>query len=236
MIRFFRNLLITLLILAAIAYVVALYYADWLAEFAAEPLTNTFVACYRPGDEDEYGFDVRFHIWPPTVDVENLSIEAKFLSVDGSVFQDCELSVDRIVCDLWTLMYYRQVKVHEIEGRKFSGGLTNAKLADRLERTGGALTEVAVDEYNGKARVRGRFGSISPATITILGRWAVDDRGVVTLVDRQYRNPDSPVPYGAIVIIEQQTNLDIRIELLDEGLIAEEVIWTPHGLWISAHD
>ena len=95
---------------------------------------------------------------------------------------------------------------------------------------------MSVDWYNGMTRIQGRFGFVSISRISLLGRWGIDDRGVITLIDRQYHNPDSPVPEGAIRILEEQTDLDIRIDLLDEELIAEEVNSFPFGIMIIAHD
>ncbi len=235
MIRFIRNLILAVIIISAAAWIVALFSADTITRKAQGPLTRSFIGVFGPGPDDEYGYDVKLHILPPSVEITNLHIEAKTLKVDNSNFQDCILSVDRIECDLWDLMYHGEVTVREIEGRHFQGGLTNSEIANRIEREGGPITDLTVDWYNGMTRIQGRFGLIGVSRVTLLGRWGIDDRSVVTLIDRQYHNPDSPVPAGAVRILEEQTDLDIRIELLGEELIAGEVRSFPFGMLIIAH-
>lgn len=236
MIRFIRNLILVLIVLAAIAYLAAYYYTDAIVDRCEKPVTRALIALYGPGEDDEYGYQAGITFWPPRLEVENLRVSGSALRVDGSVFNECEIGVGRVSLDLYPLLKQQQVVVKEMEGVTFSGRLTLERLAERLERTGGALSDVTVDLHRRKARVRGRFGQISVSTITVLGLWAVDDRGVITLVDREYYNPDSPVPEGAIRVIEDQTNLDVRIEVLGEGLVAEEVTFGSSGLSFSAHD
>jgi hypothetical protein len=236
MIRFLRNLILTVVIIAAALYIAALVARSRVIDQCREPLTNTLVTAYGVGPDDTYSFNVRMHFYPPAVEVTDLQITGEALTVDGSEFHQCVLSIDSITCDLWTLARYRQVKILRASGRSFEGGLLNGDIAQRFMAKGGPISEVSVDQYNGMARVQGRFGYLSPSTITMLGRWAVDDRGVVTIVDRRYRNPDSPVPEGVVAILEQQVNFDIRISILDEELKAESVQSNQFGIRIIEHE
>jgi hypothetical protein len=76
---------------------------------------------------------------------------------------------------------------------------------------------------------------VSIVDITILGDWGIGDRGVATLVDREYLNPDGPVPEGAVRMLEEQVSFDVRIHLLDEELTPDRVSFSSAGLDISAH-
>ncbi|MFH1677086.1 MAG: hypothetical protein ABIC40_08675 [bacterium] len=236
MIRFLRNLIITVILIAALLWIAAWFFREKIIDRVEPPITAKVVKIYNPGDNDKYSYEAGLHFWPATVEIKNLKIDAVKLTVDGNEFHDCILEIDKITCDLLPLVRYDEVVILDISGRKFSGLITLDELAKRIERTGGTISNVRIDMYNGKARIQARFGSVSVYDITVFGTWAIDVRGVATLVDKTYYNPDSSVPAGAIEIIENQSNFDIRIKIADEELIADEVRFSPEGLWYSGHD
>jgi hypothetical protein len=236
MIRFLRYLIITIVLLAVAAYLAVYFMADRIIRRVEGRLTATFIAPFAPAGDDQYGYDASLHFWPPAVELTDLDIKAKALMVDGDVFENCELHVDRIVCDLIPLLRYGTIKTRSIEGRSFSGLLTSTRLAQRLEHTGGPLSNLVIDLYGRKCRIRGRFGSVSITDMTVTGAWAVDDRGVITLTDREYYNPDSYVPEGAIKIIEGQISFDVRIHILDAELTGEQASFNSSGLYVKVHD
>ena len=236
MIRFIRYLIFTLVFILIIGYLIAYLLADHIIEKAEKVLTREFIAPYGPDEDDQYSYSVQLHIFPLTAEITGLSIKGDALKVDEDVFEDCELGVDRIVCELIPLLEDGEVKIRSAEDMHFSGLLTCERLARRLERTGKALSNLVVDKYGQKARIRGKVGEVKAFDITVLGTWAIDDRGVITLTNREYHNPDSPVPEGAIKILEEQVSFDVRIHLLDEELKPEKVSFDSHGLWLSAHD
>ena len=236
MIRFLRILVIVLALAVVAGYVATYFMADRIIERVRANLSETLIAPFSPGENDQFGYKVHLHFWPPTVEVNDLSIKAKSLQVDGDIFESCELTVDKILCDLFPLLREKKLDGLIVKGRKFSGLLTFNQLAKRLERTGGALSGLAIDEYNRKARIRGRFGRVSITKMTVVGNWKIDDRNVVTLADRVYYNPDSYVPSGIAMILEKEINFDIRIHILDDELIPEKVSFDSSGLALSMHD
>jgi hypothetical protein len=236
MLRFLRILILSLIVLAGLAYLALYLSSDWITEQIERRLTASFVAAFAPAQSDEYGYEVALHFFPPVVDVTDLRIDARALLIDGDVFENCSLHVDKIVCGLISIFREDELRIRGIEGRRFTGFLSCGKLAKRLERTGGALSDVTVDQYGRRARIRARVGHVEALRITVTGTWGIDNRGVVTLMDREYTNPDSYVPEGAVQIIEEQTSFDVRLNLLDRQLIADQVSFNSGGLTISAHD
>jgi len=235
MIRFVRNLIITVIFIAALLWVAAWFFREKIIDRVEPPITAAIVNIYNPAETDKYSYEAGIHFWPPTVEIKNLKIDAGLLNVDGNEFHNCVLEIGSVKCDLVPLVRRSEVEILDVEGRKFSGLITLDELAKRIERTGGAISKVRIDEYNGKVRIQARFGSVSVYDITVFGKWTVDERGVATLVDKTYFNPDSPVPAGAIEIIENQSNFDIRIKIADGELTADEIKFSPEGLWFSGH-
>lgn len=235
MIRFLRGLIISIIVLAAMVYAVLWFLADRIVPRVESVLTKSFIAGFGPSSSDQYGYKVNLHIWPPTVDITGLHIDSNALNVDGDVFENCHLSVDKITCDLPAILKTQQLKILSVQGRKFSGTLTRDGLARRLERTGGPVSSLSIDQYGLKSRVRGHFGDVSGMEITILGGWAIDDRHVITLVHREYLNPDGPVPEALSRMIEEKVSLDVRVHILDEELTPDTVSFTSDGLTLTAH-
>jgi hypothetical protein len=234
MVRFFRILLITLIILAALAYGAAWILADQSRELMYKPLTTEFIGAFGPSQDDVYRYDVSVKLWPPTVIISDLFIQAEFLRVDINTWQGAHLGIDRIELELIPLLKEQKLVIKKIEGRKFVGLLTNDQLEIYLETNSPGMRDLDISEYRDKCRISGEFGLVSVVPITLLGEWIVDDRGVATFQNREYYNPDSVVPEGYIQIVEEQNKFDVIVEILGEGLIAEQCVYNSAGLWISA--
>jgi hypothetical protein len=233
MIRFLRVLVITIILAAVAGYIVTYSMSARIVDRVRMDLLDTLVASFSPGKDDQYGFKVNLHFWPPTAEITNLYVKANALQVDGDIFNNCDVHIDKIVVDLYPLLKDKQLKILKVEGRKFSGLLTLDRLAKRLERTGGPMSGLSIENYNGKARIRGRFGTVSIATMTVDGTWKIDSRKVITLTNRSYYNPDSNVPSGAIQILEKNISFDIRIHILNEEVAPEKVSFSSAGLQVG---
>lgn len=236
MIRFLRYLILVVLLFALIGYLTVYFMADRIVQRVEKVLTHHFIAPFGPAENDDYGYKSAIRFYPPVIEITDFYIKAKALKVDKDIFDDCEIKIDRIVCELLPLIRENKVIIRSIEGREFSGSLTLENLASRLERTGGAVTNLKIDEHRNKCRIRGRMGHVKLAEITVEGRWSVDDRGVITLIDRVYYNPDSYIPEGAVRILERQINFDIRIFLFDSELEGESVSFSSSGLKLKARE
>ncbi|MCX6645986.1 MAG: hypothetical protein NTY09_06480 [bacterium] len=234
MVRFFRILLITLIVLAALAYGAAWILADHARELMYKPLTTEFIGAFGPSQDDIYRYDVSVKLWPPTVIVYNLIIQADVLRIDLDTWRGAHLGIDRIELELIPLLKEQKLAIKKIEGRKFVGLLTNDQLEIYLQRNSPGMRDLDISQYQEKCRIRGEFGLVSVVPITLLGEWTVDDRGVATFQNREYYNPDSVVPEGYIQIVEEQNKFDVRVEILGEGLITEQCVYNSAGLWISA--
>jgi hypothetical protein len=236
MLRFLRILVITVVLALAAGYGVTWFMSGRIIERVRGILDETLVKPFNPGESDQYGYKVNLHLWPLTVEIGDFHIKAKSLEVDGDTFDDADLKIGKIVLELLPLLREKKLKILEKSGMEFTGLLSPRGMARRLERTGGALSGLEVDEFNRKARVKGRFGNISITTMTVTGVWKIDDRRVITLADRTYTNPDSYVPLGVAQILEREINFDIRIHILDTEMIPESVKFSPAGLCLSLHD
>jgi hypothetical protein len=234
MVRFFRFLAITLIILAALAYGAVWALAGQARELMYKPLTNEFIGTFGPGPDDLYRYDVSVKLFPPTAVVSNLLIQAEALRIDLDTWNGAHLGIDRIELELIPLLREQKLVIKKIEGRKFVGLLTNDQLETYLERNSPGMRDLDISEYQGQCRISGEFGLVSVVPITLLGEWVVDDRGVATFQNREYFNPDSVVPEGYIQIVEEQNKFDVRAEILGEGLITEQCVYNSAGLWISA--
>ena len=236
MIRFFRILTITLIILAILAYGAAWMLAPTVVERMYKPLTTEFIGTFGPGVDDEYRYDVQIKLWPPSVIVTDLFITAEAMRVDLDTWQTASLNIDRIELELMPLLKDEELVIKDVQGRKFVGLLTNNRLAVYLERNSPGLRDLEISEYRDQCRIRGEFGLVSVMGITLLGIWEVDDRGVATFHNREYYNPDSAVPEGYIQLVEEQNSFDVRVEIMGEGLIVDQVVYNSAGLWISAKE
>lgn len=234
MIRFFRYLLITVIILVILAYTTAWLVAEKAVDRMYGPITTEFIGVFGPGVGDEYGYDVNIQLWPPMVIISDLYINADVLRVDLDTWQDARLGIGRIELELVPLVKEEEIIVKDISGRRLVGLLSNAGIADHLERNSPGIRDLTISEYREQCRILGDFGLTTIVPITLLGDWIVDDRGVATFESREYYNPDSDVPEGYIRIIEEQNSFDIRVEILGEGLVVEELVYESNGLWISA--
>lgn len=234
MVRFIRNLLITLIILAGLLYWALWYFAEPIIDRMYPPITVEFIGAFQPGSEDEYHFDVRIKLWPPTVVIKDLYIEADALRVDGDTWQAAHLGIDRIELELLPLLKDEEIVIKSIEGRKFFGRLSNNSLAERLERNSTDLRNLRISEYQEQCRIQGDFGLVTIMPLTLLGNWEVDDRGIATFKNRSYYNPDSVVPEGWIQLVEERNAFDIRVEILEKGLTIDAVTYDQNGLWINA--
>lgn len=236
MIRFLRNLVLFVILLAAAGYLAAYLMRDTITSKVESILTDRLVAAFGPGPEDQFGYKVRLHIYPPVAEVTDLAITSGALLIGEDTWNDSEISISRLTCDLLPLLRYGEFKISSMEGVKFSGRLSLSALADYLERNAGMITNVLVDTYGRKARIRFRFGNLQVADLTMVGQWGIDERKVVTMMDREYLNPDSPVPEGMIRIIEEQSKFDVRVNILGMALVPTAVFFNPNGLAIAAQD
>ncbi len=234
MVKFFRNLIIIVIILALLLYGALWYVADDINATIREPLFIALVGDFEPGDGEDYSFDVSIRVWPPVVQVRNFELNADLFALDGDPFEDFHIGVGW--ADFEFMPLYREGTIVLIDGgeREFEGRISNYNLARRLERLNEFLNDLEITEINGRCRIEGLFGRVSYSTMYTIGDWAVDDRGVATLINRRYHNLDSPVPMGFSEEIERQFSLDVRITLLDEELVARDVAHGENGLWISA--
>ena len=234
MIRALRYTLITVIWLGLIAYGALWVLGGRFIDKAQGPLTSRLVAAFGPGPGDEYGYAAGLRFFPLRVEITGLQINAGALKLGEDTWRDAKLGVDRIECCAMPLIRENRVDITDVSGRTFSGLLTNTELARHLERANEDAQGIEVSPYNGRCRIQGRFGVASAAPVTVIGDWKVDDRGVVTLVNREYHNPDSPVPEGMIRLIEEQVKFEVRIGVLDEDLVAADVLYGREGLRISA--
>jgi len=236
MIRFFRNLLLFIIIVTLVAYAAIWFGGRYVTDRIEEPLFNRFVRTYGVADDGNYTYSAGVKLWPPRVQLDTIVISGGELLLDGDTFEDALITVERVDCELLPLVKTGEVVITSFEGRTFEGRITNDDLADRLERENEGLSELTIDVYNDRCLLRGRFGRVNVSTISLFGDWVVDDRGVVTLVNREYHNPDSPVPAGMVEMIEEQITLDLRIDMFDHELPAKEVEFGAGGLSIKAGD
>lgn len=236
MIRFLRNLVLFLILLAAAGYLAAYLMRDTITAKVESILTERLIAAFGPGPQDEFGYKVKLHFSPPVAEITDLGIKSGALRVGEDTWNDCDISISRLTCDLLPLLRFGEFKISSIEGIKFAGRLSYSALADYLERNAGMITNVQVDHYGRKARIRFRFGNLQVADLTMLGQWGIDERKVVTMRDREYLNPDSPVPEGMIRIIEEQSKFDVRVSILGTELVPTAASFSPNGLAIAAQD
>jgi hypothetical protein len=236
MIRFLRNLVLFVILLAAAGYLAAYLMRDRITAKVESILTDRLIAAFGPGPQDHFGYNVRLHFYPPVAEVTDLGITSGTLRIGEDTWNDCDIRIRRLTCDLLPLLRFGEFKISSIEGIHFTGRLSFSGLADYLERNAGMITNVRVDTYGRKARIRFRFGNLAVADLTMLGQWGIDERKVVTVVDREYLNPDSPVPEGMIRIIEEQSKFDVRVNILGTELVPQEVFFNPNGLAIAAQD
>ena len=236
MIRFLRNLILFVILLAAAGYLAAYLMRDTITAKVESILTDRLVAAFGPGQQDQFGYKVKLHFYPPVAEVTDLAIASGALRIGEDTWNDSEIKISRLTCDLIPLLRFGEFKISSIEGIHFTGRLSFSGLAGYLERNAGPITHVLADYYGRKARIRFRFGNLQVADLTMLGQWGIDERKVVTVLDREYLNPDSPVPEGMIRIIEEQSKFDVRVSILGTALVPDEVFFGPTGLAIAAQD
>lgn len=236
MIRFIRYLLLILILLAAFVYGTLWLLADRFIDKAQPILTNKLIGAYGPGEDDDFGYDASIRFFPLRLEVNDIYIEAEALRLGPDTYNDAVLTIKKIECEVMPLIREDRVEITKVEGREFEGVLTRSRLADYLERNSDGLSDLEIIPYNGRCRIRGRIGHVSSVPMTIIGDWVVDGRGVATLSNREYHNPDSPVPEGMIRMSEDQIDFDVRIRVLDEELASREVSYGREGLRIGASE
>lgn len=237
MIKFLRNLLLTLIVVAIAGFIALMALGNYFIDRAEGPLTQKLIAVFGPGEDDQYGYIGGLKFKPFRMTVNNLFVEADALEVGGVVWTDARVDVESVECDPMKLIRENEVVVTGASGRSFSGSLNNSTLAQLLESNSENMRSVRIRRDNDdRCNITGRFGLVSAAPITVIGRWGIDDRGVATLLDREYHNPDSPVPEGMIELIEDQISFDIRINLFGGELPAREVSYTADGLRLVASE
>jgi len=235
MIRFLRNLLITLIIVVLIAFIALLVLGNYFIDRAEGPITAKLIGVFAPGDNDDFGYTGGLRFIPFRITVNNLYVESDILKVGGVNFDNARVDVEAVECDALKLIQNNEVEIISAEGRSFSGSLTYENLATWLELNSEHMKDVEIQlRDDGRCGIIGRFGMVSAAPMMIIGEWGVDDRGVATLLNADFHNPDSPVPAGMIDMIRDQVSFDIRIRLFDEELTATTVSYDRDGITITA--
>jgi len=232
MIRFLRNLILFVLIVAVIAYVSAWFLADTVKESVKAPITGYFVTAFHPQEGDTYSYDVNIRVWPPRVEVTDLVINAVNLNVSGDYFDNVQLKIDLVECDLYQLVRFGEIDIQKIEGRGISGTISNSSLANHIERNNDSVSDLTITEYEGRCRLYGRFGLLRSSMISIVGDWVINEEGVINLDDADFYNPDGIAPAGVGHMIEEQVNFEINIALIGEVLTADFAEYNPSGLQV----
>ena len=237
MFKFLRNLLLTLIVVAIAGFIALMVLGNYFIDRAEGPLTRKLIAVFGPGEDDQYGYTGGLKFMPFRIVVDNLFVEADALEVGGVVWTDARVDIESVECDPLKLIRENEVVVTGASGRSFSGSLNNSTLALWLESNNENMRSLRIRyENDDRCNITGRFGLVSAAPVTVIGRWGIDDRGVATLLDREYHNPDSPVPEGMIKLLEEQISFDIRINLFDGEIPAREVSYTADGLRLVASE
>ncbi|HEX9745800.1 MAG TPA: hypothetical protein VGB30_10280 [bacterium] len=236
MIRFLRNLIFVIILIFILGYIAIIGFKEKIIERIQEPLTGKLIAEFAPGEDSDFGSEVEVKIYPLEVRVHDFFIEAPAMRVGQDVFTDVRIEAGEISCELLPILKDQTIVIKSVSGRTFRGMLPMASIAEKFEREWTNVRDIEVDEYGDRSRISGYFGTASVMHITIYGVWAVEDRGVITLVERDYHNPDSRVPLGAVQFIENNIDFDIRINLFDEQLSAVSVGFTDEGLTVTASD
>ncbi len=236
MIIFIRVVIITAILLVVAAFLAAISLPHMLIDRVRPELTRYLFYQFSPHSEAEFVYNAKIHFWPPTIEIGHLYIRSPELTVDGVEFQNTHLLVEHAEVELLPLLQERRLEIVSMEGRRFLGLMDDQEIEDYLMDENDDLSELAVSNYEGRCRIRGIFGMVSVQTMTLVGDWEIDDRGVITLENRDYYNRYGRAPGGAVQMIEQANSFDIRIDLFDEEMAGEAVVFGNEGLWISLTD
>jgi hypothetical protein len=234
MVRFFRILILTVIVLVILAYAALWAMADEVVDIIYKPITSEFIGAFGPSADDEYKYDVSVRLWPPTAVISGLFIEAQALNINTETWHGAHLGIDKVELELIPLIRDNRIEVKEISGRRFVGLLTNPELALYLERHSPDLRDLRISEYQGKCRINGKFGVTSIMPITLLGDWFINDEGVVSFRNTEYYNPDSVIPEGFVQLVQERNSFDVAMEILGGRLVIDQVVYDNNGLWISA--
>ncbi len=212
-------LVILLIIIGIIAALYGIYfYFPALREDIRRDTSNA-VAKWFPGDSDtKFSYQIAIDLKNDKCLIKDLVVtDGTGKVLDAMSMFEYRVDADTSELDLGPLVKRQPLTLTGLKGFRLYGHIEARELRSYFtpENSGMQIKDMAYDDFTEKTIIDAVIVEVQGIDVLISGRWKIDADGNLTLTDRSYRNPDSPVGADIVKFIEAHTDPTIRFTIFN---------------------